>query len=151
MAKTLLCCFCLSEVDARHTSGLFTIQGELENLPSFLGRIFLVAVMKDDGPPVFVRPSAQFLVSDHTEGVQYGLFERNFFPGTHHHYVWRSNDIRSWNTETYTVASKFPRKSWVAVHAQTVYTRCSLQFFEHFGTRLSMYPTLLDVIFEYLP
>ena len=32
MATTLLCRFCLSEVDARHTSGLFTIQGELEDI-----------------------------------------------------------------------------------------------------------------------
>ena len=30
MATTLLWHFCLSEVDARHTSRLFTIQGELK-------------------------------------------------------------------------------------------------------------------------
>ena len=32
MATTLLCRFYLSEVDARHTSGLFTIRGELEDI-----------------------------------------------------------------------------------------------------------------------
>ena len=39
IVTTLLCHFCLSEVDARHTSGLFIIQGELEDL-SRGGRIF---------------------------------------------------------------------------------------------------------------
>ena len=32
MATALLCRFCLSEVDAIHASGLFTIRGELEDI-----------------------------------------------------------------------------------------------------------------------
>ena len=37
MATILLCRFCLSKVDARHASGLFTIRGELEDIFSGSG------------------------------------------------------------------------------------------------------------------
>ena len=84
MATTLLCRFCLSEVDARHASGLFAIQGELEDFPSCLGQIFLVAVAKNDGLPVYASICSSihqsFLASNLTEGMQYGLVEHNFFP-----------------------------------------------------------------------
>ena len=47
-------------MDARHTSGLFTIQGELEDLPSRLGRIFMVAVTKDDELPAYASVCSSF-------------------------------------------------------------------------------------------
>ena len=47
--------------------------------------------------------------SNLTEGIKYCLVECSFFPGTHHHFMWCSNYIRSCNT--YTVGSKFPRKA----------------------------------------
>ena len=61
MATTLLYHFCLPEVDVKDASGLFTIQGELEDLPNLLGQILLVAVMKDNQLPAFVHPSVPFL------------------------------------------------------------------------------------------
>ena len=59
MVTTLLCHFCLSEADARHTSGLFIIQGELKDLLSHLGQIFLVAVTEDDGLLAYVCQSCR--------------------------------------------------------------------------------------------
>ena len=47
-------------MDARHTSGLFTTQGELEDLPSRLGRIFMVAVTKDDELPAYASVCSSF-------------------------------------------------------------------------------------------
>ena len=150
IAKTLLCYFCLSEVDARHASRLFTIQGELEDLSSFLGWIFLVAVTKDDGLasvcssfstipgfPTLLRaystaclnaasfPELTAIVCDDPT-----IYDR----GTWRHIQW--------------FPIKFPRKCWEAMHAQTMSTRHFFQFLEHLGTRLSMYPTLLDVMFD---
>ena len=60
MVTTLLCHFCLSEVDARHASGLFTIQGDPEDLPSRLGRMFLVAAMKNNGLPAYPNVCSSF-------------------------------------------------------------------------------------------
>ena len=46
-------------MDARHSSELFTIQSELEDLPSSLGQIFLVAIIKDNGLPAYVCRSSR--------------------------------------------------------------------------------------------
>ena len=59
IVTTMLYRFWISKVDARHASGLFTIQCELEDLPSRLGRIFLVAVTKDDRLPAYVCQSCR--------------------------------------------------------------------------------------------
>ena len=72
----------------KHASGLFTIQGELEDLLSRLGRIFLVAVTKNEWLPVYAcRSCRDKALTDLTEGIQYGLVECSFCPITHHHYV----------------------------------------------------------------
>ena len=47
-------------MDARHASEVFTIQSELEDPPSHLGRIFLVAVTKDSGMPAYVSICSSF-------------------------------------------------------------------------------------------
>ena len=39
---------------------VLTIQGELENLPSRLAQIFLVAVTKDDGLPAYASVCSSF-------------------------------------------------------------------------------------------
>ena len=54
MVSKSMCHYCLSEVDGRYATGLFTVQGELEDLPGRLKRIFLVEVMKDDGLPMHI-------------------------------------------------------------------------------------------------
>ena len=57
--STLLGRFCLSEIDARHATGLFTVQGELQDLPGRFGQIFLIAATKNDGLPTYVCRSCR--------------------------------------------------------------------------------------------
>ena len=59
-----------------------------------------------------------------------GVQELSTFPG-------KGDCLNNWMvriirviTVDFTEVSKFPRKSWGAVHAQTVHTRHSLQYFE---------------------
>ena len=150
---TLLCHFCLSEVDARHTSGLFIIQGELEDL-SRGGRIFknrgherVMRRLVMDGIAESV-PRMQ-LVFDPAPFLAFqSYWERTIRLGWTQLLSWNSPllhmttvvilyDMQSCNTETYTLVYKFPRKICGAAHAQTLCTRHSLQFFKCLGTRLS--------------
>ena len=63
MATTLLCRFCLSEVAARHTSGLFTVQVELKNLPSRLAHynqvIHTISWLHNNGT-IYLKKSSQY-------------------------------------------------------------------------------------------
>ena len=78
IATTLLCRFYISEVDTRHASRLFTIQGELEDGTDISGssgeRRWAASVCQH----LFILQHRSWL-SDLTEGVQYGLVDATSF------------------------------------------------------------------------